>query len=387
MTEDSKVGLRDLLLARARDSIEVAHRWVSSSSLRDLLSLAGRLVDPSFGPQLPPVQDTYISERVGSIYRHSAAELSPVLGKQRKILDFVLNIEKEAAKKLGFRGGKERFLAEQVLFEPETSAEIRRLCSKLGLITPNFPPRLRYAKTIILGAAYRTPLLRAQYAAHLARNGIKLGDLYFLGSPRPLVTDKAKPERPLTESYAFGAVDEFDLMAAAAESAMSVMAQEVKFLCGCTSDTRLCPAWQYRDQDGSVSVVPPAFTHDRVRTLLAIGSTNPISCGAVLSASTSRPPARANTADTFELLARSADFQLGERVLVVTTQIFVPFQGFDAQRCLGLVTGAEVDTVGFGEDWYGQLWTTQQLLQETFSAIRSARRLIEAANEILINRR
>lgn len=62
--------------------------------------------------------------------------------------------------------------------------------------------------------------------------------------------------------------------------------------------------------------------------------------------------------------------------LVVTTQVFVPFQRFEGLRRLYLPHGLRVDAVGLGADWGDRPLTTEYLLQETLSAIRSARRLL-----------
>jgi hypothetical protein len=70
---------------------------------------------------------------------------------------------------------------------------------------------------------------------------------------------------------------------------------------------------------------------------------------------------------------------------VVTTQVFVPFQTFDGIRRLYLPYGVDVDTVGFGAEWGDRPQTAEYLLQETLSAIRSARRLLIDAAEVLVH--
>ena len=67
----------------------------------------------------------------------------------------------------------------------------------------------------------------------------------------------------------------------------------------------------------------------------------------------------------------------------MTTQVFVPFQEFDAYRRLFLDYGAEVDVVGFGGERGDRPLTAEYLLQETLSGIRSSRRMMVAAAEIL----
>jgi hypothetical protein len=62
-------------------------------------------------------------------------------------------------------------------------------------------------------------------------------------------------------------------------------------------------------------------------------------------------------------------------VLVVTTDLFVPFQHCDAVRLLGLPYGCAVETVGFDTSTTVR---TFELLQEVRSAIRSMRALADA---------
>ncbi|GFJ92598.1 hypothetical protein [Phytohabitans rumicis] len=72
-------------------------------------------------------------------------------------------------------------------------------------------------------------------------------------------------------------------------------------------------------------------------------------------------------------------------MLVVTTQVFVPFQTFDGLRRLYLPFGVDLDTVGLGTEYADRPLTTEYLLQETLSAIRSARRLLVDAAETLMS--
>lgn len=105
----------------------------------------------------------------------------------------------------------------------------------------------------------------------------------------------------------------------------------------------------------------------------------PRSSALVLSASTSRPPHRPNTADTFWLWLRCVQPRIAQRVLIVTSQVFVPFETFDAIRQLYLPRGVHLDVVGFGPEWGEPPKTTEYLLQETLSGLRSASRLVSAA--------
>ena len=217
-------------------------------------------------------------------------------------------------------------------------------------------------------------------AAEIASAGVDLGQVYFLGSPRLLIDQP--PEAPAVAYYAPAARDEFDLMVAAASREFDeLQPAPVEFLCGCASETVLCPEWLRSHPDGAqLADMPRQYTHERRAPLLdRTGTVH----GSVLSASTGRPPYRPDTSDTFKLWARLANPSDGDKLLIVTTQVFVPFQEFDAYRRLFLDYGAEVDVVGFGGERGDRPLTAEYLLQETLSGIRSSRRMMVAAAEIL----
>jgi hypothetical protein len=69
----------------------------------------------------------------------------------------------------------------------------------------------------------------------------------------------------------------------------------------------------------------------------------------------------------------------------LTTQLFIPFQGFDALRRLYLPLGVEVDAVGFDAERGDRPLIAVDLLQEVLSGIRSARRLVVDAAQVLLN--
>jgi hypothetical protein len=298
------------------------------------------------------------------------------------VLRRTLAVERMAADDFNFRTDasgtyRERSQAAKADFSPELRERIVTLTDQLGLVRTRPPRSNRYDKTLILGGGYRSPLLRARYAAQLQAAGVDLGEVSFLGSPRFLTEEP--PERPVVETYAPDATDEFDLMIGAAHTEFGLSPAEVTFLCGCASTNVQCPRWRYRQAEGA-DRTPPAYTHERQVDLLD-GAGRPTS--SALSASTGRPPYRPQTSDTFALWAQCFHPQPGQRLLVVTTQVFVPFQTFDGVRQLYLPHGVDIDTVGFGAAWGDRPQTAEYLLQETLSAIRSARRLLIEAAEVL----
>jgi hypothetical protein len=353
----------------------------------------------SFGERLPPPGSTgdygcrdgndwlHLNEKLPDwLHRAVTSPAEGVDGLSQPQVDTLrrtLAVERMAASNFNFRAGtgqqyRERLQASAADFTPQFRAQVLELASQLGLVHTQEPRYGRYGKTLVLGGGYRSPVLRAGYAALLRSKGAHLGEVSFLGSPRFLID--APPERPVTEAYAPGASDEFDLMVAAAQAEFGLTPARTTFLCGCPSAEAQCPHWPARGAEGA-GQTPAAYTHER-RAELVDGTGR--TAAWVLSASTGRPPYRPDTSDTFSLWARCADPQVGQRVLVVTSQVFVPFQSFDAVRRLYLPYGVELDVVGYGEEWEGVRRTAEYLLQETLSAIRSGRRLLVDAAGMLM---
>jgi hypothetical protein len=301
---------------------------------------------------------------------------------QLDVLRRALVIERLAADDFNFRSRdgveyKERSQAVKADFSEQLRRLVHTQADELGLVTPVEARYQTYDRTLVLGGGYLSPLLRARYARLLQSQGIDLGAPYFLGSPRFLIADP--PEQPRVESYAPAATDEFDLMAAAGCAEFALSQAAVEFVCGCASIDVTCPNWKARDSP-QAGETPSAYTHER-RQVLTDAAGGPAAM--VLSASTGRPPYRPDTSDTFALWGRIAQPRHGERILIVTTQVFVPFQTFDGVRQLQLRHGVEIDAIGYGAEWGESPETAEYLLQEVLSAIRSARRLLVDAAAIL----
>jgi hypothetical protein len=367
---------------RVVESFAVVRRWLFSEPMAELLDLFGERM-PAVGAAWEQTDDLaswlHLNEELPDwlepLLDGMQATIRGLSTEQTDVVRRALMVERLCADDFNFRGAasgeyRERVQASSADFDEEQRDRVSKLTDQLGLVTPQQPRYDRYEHTLVLGGGGVSPLLRARYAKQLQLEGIHLGRLAFLGSPRPLLEDP--PERPRTESYAPGARDEFDLMIGGARTEFAARPGSVTQLCGCATTSELCPKWRFANHE-KAGQTPAEFTHERMVELLDEGGT-PV--GFAVSPSTSRPPYRPDTSDTFGLWTRLADPQPRQKTLVVTTQVFVPFQTFDGLRLLYLPYGLDVDTVGFGPDWGDRPMTAEYLLQETLSGIRSARRLL-----------
>lgn len=65
--------------------------------------------------------------------------------------------------------------------------------------------------------------------------------------------------------------------------------------------------------------------------------------------------------------------------MIVTSQIYVPYQQLEAARILGMQYGHSVETIGFPREWSGNmsgLQTAANYLQEIRSVLQSMKKLL-----------
>ena len=376
---------------RSAYAFDLVEAWLFRPPVASLLGAFGHQLPPRWSGKVDlensdrwlPLNE-YLPSWIGPVLDNPIAGADGLTPEQVDTLRRMLVVEEMAADDFNFRKRDntayvERAHAVTADFDDAFRDEVLECTRELGLVDPRPPRHARYDTTLVLGGGYRSPLLRARYAARLQERGIGLGRLSFLGSPRFMMDDA---ERDAAATYAPGATDEFDLLVGAARGEFGFAAATTVFMCGCHAADQTCPSWPYADMDGA-DATPPEYTHER-RVDLADASGSPR--GWALSACTSRPPYRPDTSDAFGLWARCFQPHAGQRVLVVTTQVFVPFQSFDSVRRLYLPYGIDIDVVGFGADQNDRPQTAEYLLQETLSAIRSARRLLVGAAEALMRR-
>jgi hypothetical protein len=249
------------------------------------------------------------------------------------------------------RGGRERSEIRSQVYADGVGDLVDRAMPALGLTGRTRPPVDGYDHVLVLGGGPRTALARPDYAARLTTDGLRTRSIAALSSLRPL----GETEVEFANGHGMpGLTVEAEAMAAG-------MARSF----GAADDT----AWRSGTKPSGAEW----------RTLCYRSGPHDI---AVVGAPSPDPLRRANTGDGFvgwtELVHRPRP---GERVLVVTTDLFVPFQHADAVRCLGLPYGCGIETVGLDAATYSH-WVHQNthttLLQEVRSAVLALNNLAVA---------
>jgi len=201
-----------------------------------------------------------------------------------------------------------------------TEKVIKAAAKALGLIKGGSAPRGRYDQVLILGGKARGCLSRPSLAAsYIEKQKFEAGSVVALGAFRELDEE----ERALVEKVDGGALaDEFEAMDVGVKRAFELGSPRSED--GAESDS-IGGSWRIRSYEAAAGL--------------------PVS---VIAAPSSEPGSRrANTPDTFAWFATEvARLEPGQRVLVVTTDIYVPYQHADALRLLALPYGVEVDAVG-----------------------------------------
>ena len=263
----------------------------------------------------------------------------------------------EFSQRWDYRAGNERNMASAAPLDQAVEGVVRRAAAALGMVGTSPPAASRYNHVLILGGLVRACLARPLHAARLIIDGaIHVDEVTALGAFRELKGDEIELAATLGR---VGERDEFGAMDAGVRAAFAVehpVAED-----GETSGV-LGASWAVRDY----------------RTAAGL----PLR---VVAAPSSQPGVRrANTADTYAWFASDvAKLRVGERILIVTTDIYVPYQHADALRMLALPYSVEVDVVGDRpgdlDPRLAQVFRPHNYLQEIRSTIRALRALHETS--------
>lgn len=265
-------------------------------------------------------------------------------------------LESFSAQHWDFRRGRERNLAERPEFSSTQVAAIDDAAGELGLMGTPQPRHERYDAIIMTGGMVRAGIVKPRFARELHEGGLGWQEVVFLGGFRSFAGDE------LAVAPALGVTgdNEFDAMAAGMRLAFGLGEPDSVLSSAGEGIDRAADAvgndgwredsWSWRGHTLRVVAAPSADPKKR----------------------------RANTADTYRFWASRAT---GIRsVLVVTTPVYVPYQGAAAIEVLGLECGLSVETVAvsasasdLGE--YSQAFRTQHRAQELRSAVHGMRSL------------
>jgi hypothetical protein len=251
------------------------------------------------------------------------------------------------------RQGRERNQAAELSLTPEQEDLVFAAADALGM---RGGARLRfthYDHVLVLGGLIRACLVRTAYAAHLINTGaITAASVTALGGHRPFVGDEFELA---VQAGAPELAEEYDAMDYGARTAFGLD--------------------QPTSVEGEESPLPGGTWG--VRHYETAAGT-PVQ---VVAAPSSEPEKRrADTPDSYDFFAKQvATLQGGERLLMVTTPIYVPAQHAAAVRMLALPHGVDVDTVGNEPGVVpgapAQQFTATKYLLEVRSTVRSLRKL------------
>lgn len=224
----------------------------------------------------------------------------------------------------------------------------------LGLIGVENPSLEDYDYVLVLGGARLSCLLRPRFAHELLKNKIISTRLVgLLGAMRP-VSDS---EREATDTYAPGASSEYDLLNAGVEQTFGISStyHETRY----NDSLNINRNWAIRTYEAE---------NNKVKIIS-------------IAAPSSKPgERRANSGDTFNFFISKFNVPIGSKILLITSQIYVPYHQLEALRLLALPHNMIVETIGFPLAWNSKLTGMTQpsnYLQEIRSSIQSAKRFLD----------
>ena len=236
--------------------------------------------------------------------------------------------------------GGERWNVYDDVFVEKKSGAIMKLVEKLGLknITePNFSPDY----ILPLGGARMSNLFRPQYAKVISdKNTSKKHCVVALGGMRPI----SDVEKEAVFTYAPKALTEYDAICAGLEQSFYLNNHRYNEDV-CNEDNNNL-SWAIRNYDGTDYYV--------------------------VAAPSTSPNRRANSMDTFEFFLDTFDIKKGDKVLLVTSCIYVPFQFLKFMK-LALEKELIIDCVGTPYNGNNFLKTSNYLqeIKATINAIKS----------------
>lgn len=230
----------------------------------------------------------------------------------------------------------------------------------LGLVRPRSPRYQHYDHVTMLGGLVQGNLWRTAYTAYLLEHGITVGDVTAISAYRNLAGNEKDPGRDefkLLGTFGLPRRDyEWEVMEDSLRRAFDLpeFTVEKESEPSAEGAARFRVAWAESGRRHVTLVVAPALEAGR----------------------------RANTSDGYRYWAAEVGHvKPGDRVLAVTTCIYVPYQHAVALQNLALPFGCSVDTVGIdftaiGDDPNPQRFRGAHYLLEIRSALLAYQNLV-----------
>jgi hypothetical protein len=319
---------------RMRALREQIDDWIHSPALADLLQIYGHSVP----------QNTSLEQKLEWLEQFSSR------------WDFRGRSRAGSTPESQDSNGGARWLIGKSGLDPAAERQVHESMRRLGLVDTRPPRHDSFDWMVVIGGARLSNLLRTRHAAELVTKAGIRAEHVVLSAAARLVMDS---ERDASDLYAAGAASEFDQMCSAASSVLGL---------NHAGGGEKKSSAHHADYKANWKV----WTFERDRSILEAPVT-------LLEAPSPDPGRRrANSADTLRFFASSLDVAAGARCLLVTSQIYVPYQYLEAVRALAIPYGLELEIVGFPPHWQRHiqgLQTTANYLQELRSTIQAAVRL------------
>ena len=231
---------------------------------------------------------------------------------------------------------------------------VKKGIEPLGLAGIEQPMKERYDYIFALGGARMSCLYRPKYACQLVEEkGLAPKAVVMLSGMRVV----SETERAATDTYAPEAKTEFELINAGAEQVFSLPKEY----------------WEERYVHQNPNRAWAVRTYDTDQYNYQIIS---------ISGPSSDPEnRRANSADTFRFFCEKYRIEKGSSILLVTSQIYVPYQQMEAIRTWAMPNDVYVETIGFPTTWNNSrqqgMMTTANYLQEIRSMIQAISRYLK----------
>lgn len=254
---------------------------------------------------------------------------------------------------------KARWLIDSSAVIKQQEEVVERVIGKLGLQGESRLLCDNYDYIIALGGARMSCLFRPRYVREIIEKyDLKPKGVAMLSGMRPVMDT----ERSATDTYCPEAITEYDLINSGAEMVFELEKKfwEEQYYCKNPNES-----WAVRRYSVSKYEYP------------IISVSGP---------SSDPQHRRANSADTFRFFVQKMNIEEGSRILLVTSQIYVPYQQMEAIRTWALPNKVYIETVGFPIQWNEKnrqqgMITAANYLQEIRSTIQAINRYLGETDE------